>query len=86
MPIKFTPTIPTGSRVLVTGINGLIGAHVADQILSAGYIVRGTVRNTEKNSWVIDVFEKKYGKGKVELVQVEDLTAEGAFDDAMKGK
>jgi hypothetical protein len=30
---------------------------------------------------VIDVFDNKYGKGKVELIQVEDLNAEGAFDD-----
>jgi nucleoside-diphosphate-sugar epimerase len=83
--IQIRPTIPTGSKVLVTGVNGLTGAHVAGQLLSAGYFVRGTVRNPEKNSWVIDVFDNKYGKGKIELIQVEDLNAEGAFDDAMKG-
>ena len=33
------------SRVLVTGVTGFVGAHVARQLLLHGYKVRGTVRN-----------------------------------------
>lgn len=77
--------VPKGSTVLVTGANGLLGSHIADQFLEHGYKVRGTVRDTEKNAWLQAAFEKKYGKGSFELVKVSDLTAEGAFDEAVKG-
>ncbi|GKT55138.1 aldehyde reductase [Colletotrichum tofieldiae] len=50
--------IPKGSTVLVTGANGLVGSHVADQFLKFGYKVRGTVRDVNKNTWLSDVFDK----------------------------
>jgi len=75
-----------GSVVLITGVNGLVGSHVADQVLLHGYKVRGTVRNAEKNSWMVDFFAQRYGKGKFELVEIPDLTTEGAFTEAVKGK
>lgn len=37
------PAIAPGSLTLVTGVNGFIGSHIADQLLSLGYRVRGTV-------------------------------------------
>lgn len=40
--------IPKNALVVVTGANGFIASHVVDQLLLAGYRVRGTVRNTEK--------------------------------------
>ncbi|UPK89521.1 hypothetical protein LCI18_000456 [Fusarium solani-melongenae] len=79
------PAVPKGSTVLVTGANGLLGSHIADQFLEYGYKVRGTVRDTEKNAWLQALFDKKYGKGSFELYKVADLTAEGAFDEAVKG-
>ncbi|KAL9008663.1 MAG: hypothetical protein Q9173_006235 [Seirophora scorigena] len=45
---KNPPAIPIGSLVLVTGISGCIGSHVADQLLQAGYRERGTVRDEIK--------------------------------------
>ncbi|KAF7556593.1 hypothetical protein G7Z17_g1294 [Cylindrodendrum hubeiense] len=77
--------IPKGSTVLVTGANGLLGSHIADQFLEYGYNVRGTVRDTEKNAWLSQVFEKTHGPGRFELFKVEDMAAEGAFDEASKG-
>lgn len=59
--------------------------HVVDQLLQQGYKVRGTVRNTEKSSWVKDFFDKKYGPGKFELIEVPEMSTKGAFDDAVKG-
>ncbi|KAE9986047.1 hypothetical protein EG328_006598 [Venturia inaequalis] len=66
-------TLPEGSLILVTGVNGFIGSHIADQILLAGYRVRGIVRNAQKNVWMTKVFDGRYGKGKFELLEVKDL-------------
>ncbi|EEU41260.1 uncharacterized protein NECHADRAFT_46394 [Fusarium vanettenii 77-13-4] len=77
--------IPKGSTVMVTGVNGFIGSHVADQFLQFGFKVRGTVRDTAKNTWVSNLFEKKYGKGSFELVSVPNMTVDGALDEGVKG-
>ncbi|RYP78483.1 hypothetical protein DL771_000436 [Monosporascus sp. 5C6A] len=49
--------------------------------------VRGTVRDpkNDKASWMPDHFEKHYGGGKFEMVQVEDMGKDGCFDVAVKG-
>lgn len=77
--------IPKESTVLVTGVNGYIGSHTADQLLSLGYKVRGTVRDATKSQWAQQLFDKKYGKGKFELFVVSDIAVDGAFDEAVKG-
>ncbi|EGY14671.1 hypothetical protein VD0002_g7200 [Verticillium dahliae] len=77
--------VPGGSIVLVTGANGFIGSNIADQFLRLGYKVRGTTRNPEKHAWVSALFSKKYGPGKFELVAVPDMSAQGAFYQAVKG-
>ena len=80
-----SPVIELGSLILVTGANGFIGSHVADQLIKAGYRVRGTARDTSKTAWLEELFENKYGKGKFESVIVEDMASPGAFDEACKG-
>ncbi|KAB2580941.1 Aldehyde reductase 2 [Lasiodiplodia theobromae] len=77
--------LPRGSLVLVTGVNGFLASHVADQLLQSGFWVRGTVRSLEKNQWVQDLFDQKYGAGKFSLVHVPDMAADNAFDEAVKG-
>ncbi|EXL68140.1 hypothetical protein FOPG_15792 [Fusarium oxysporum f. sp. conglutinans race 2 54008] len=84
MPSLPQLAVPKGSTVLVTGANGLLGSHIADQFLAYGYKVRGTVRDLEKSSWLADVFVKNYGKGSFELVKVPDMAAKSAFDEAVK--
>lgn len=79
-------SIPLGSTVLVTGVNGFVGSHVADQLLNYGFKVRGSVRDVKRCSWLSDQFDDKYGKNRFELFQVGNLTDEGVFDDAVKGK
>ncbi|KAI4129959.1 MAG: hypothetical protein LQ341_006514 [Variospora aurantia] len=79
------PAIPIGSLVLVTGINGYIGSHVADQLFQAGFRVRGTVRDETKGAWVKDMFAEKYGEDRIEIVSVADMGQAGAFDEACKG-
>ncbi|KAF2973135.1 hypothetical protein GQX73_g393 [Xylaria multiplex] len=78
------PAIPKGSTVLVTGGNGFIGSNISDQLLKLGYKVRGTTRNPQKNKWVSDLFDRKYGPGQFELVAVPDMVAENAYDEAVK--
>jgi nucleoside-diphosphate-sugar epimerase len=86
MPSLPQLAVPKGSTVLVTGANGLLGSHIADQFLAYGYKVRGTVRDLEKSSWLADVFVKNYGKGSFVLVKVPDMAAKSAFDEAAKGR
>ena len=79
------PVLEPGSLVLVSGANGYIGSHVADQLIQAEYRVRGTVRNASKVGWLKEMFDKKYGPGKFELAVVEDFAKPGAYDEACKG-
>ncbi|KAI8581786.1 hypothetical protein K450DRAFT_231178 [Umbelopsis ramanniana AG] len=76
-------TIEKGSRVLVTGVNGFIASHVADQLLRAGYKVTGTVRNQAKAESLQSLTDK-YGSDDFKVIIVRDLEKEGAFDEAVK--
>jgi nucleoside-diphosphate-sugar epimerase len=83
--IIMAPAIPKDSLVLVTGVNGWLGSHVADQFLQAGYRVRGTTRDLKKAEALKEFWEKQYGPDKLELVVVKDMSHDGAFDEAVKG-
>jgi len=79
-------TIQKGSLVLVTGITGFVGTHTAKQFLERGYKVRGTVRNIDTASWVVNGVLKAYAvRGDLELVEVPEMGADKAFDEAVKG-
>ncbi|CAM1501447.1 Fc.00g034310.m01.CDS01 [Cosmosporella sp. VM-42] len=80
------PVIPKGSRILITGANGWVGSQVVNQFLASGYKVRGTVRDPVKTEWLVALFDGKYGKGNFELVTVEDMNRDGAYDEVVKGK
>jgi nucleoside-diphosphate-sugar epimerase len=77
--------IPKDSLVLVTGVNGYIASHVADQLMEAGYRVRGTTRSLSKVANLGAFWEKKFGKDRFEFITVEDMSHDGAFDEAVKG-
>ncbi|KAI0358996.1 NAD-P-binding protein [Trametes cingulata] len=67
--------------ILVTGINGFLGSHTVDQLVKAGYRVRGTVRSSK-----VDFVRESnaiYGSD-VEVIGIDDL-AFGDFTDALKG-
>lgn len=78
-------TIQKGDTVLVTGATGYIGNHVVEQLVADGYRVRGTSRNASKAQFLIDYIDKKFGKGKLEVVDVPDMIDEHAYDEAVKG-
>ncbi|KXH30023.1 hypothetical protein CSIM01_00737 [Colletotrichum simmondsii] len=78
--------IPKGSWVLVTGATGHIAAHTTRQLLEHGFKVRGTVRDLDRATWLTqDVFSPFSDRGDLELVQVPDLGAQHALDEAIKG-
>jgi uncharacterized protein YbjT (DUF2867 family) len=84
--LSFTPAIPIGETVLVSGVTGYIAAQIAENLLSLGYRVRGTSRNPDKTQELQHQFDQKYGSGKFDIVKVENVNVEGAFSEAAKGK
>ncbi|KAM6512025.1 hypothetical protein FALCPG4_017012 [Fusarium falciforme] len=79
------PAVPHGGWVVVTGVSGLVGSHVADQALRVGFRVRGTARSTETNAWVKEHFQSRYGVENFELFEVPDMVAKGAFENVVAG-
>jgi nucleoside-diphosphate-sugar epimerase len=78
-----SPLTPyTSAKVLVTGANGFVAMHVVDQLLKAGYAVRGTVRNETKVPHIKQTFAA-YGD-KLELVVVEDIMLVGTDISAVR--
>ncbi|KAL2136552.1 hypothetical protein VTI74DRAFT_3097 [Chaetomium olivicolor] len=74
------------SLVLITGINGYIAAHTAATFLKAGYSVRGTIRARTPNVELLLRTLSQYHDGsRLELVEVPDISADGAFDRAVDG-
>ena len=43
-------------KILLTGISGYMGLHCANELLKAGYAVRGTVRSAAKRTEVSETF------------------------------
>ncbi|KAH6913499.1 hypothetical protein BKA70DRAFT_723618 [Coprinopsis sp. MPI-PUGE-AT-0042] len=77
------PILAPYDKVLVTGANGFLGLWITRTLLERGYSVRAAVRSESKGSAVLDLF-KDY-EGKVEIAIVEDMSKEGAWNEAVKG-
>lgn len=71
-------------RVLVTGVSGFIGSHVAERLLAKGYDVRGTVRNKVKGQKIVDALAANGADvSRLELVEA-DLSADAGWAEAVK--
>lgn len=69
---------------MVTGISGYLGSSIALLALSQGHRVRGAVRRQSQG----DAFFEAYPslpRDALEFVVVEDMTKEGAWDEAIVG-
>jgi hypothetical protein len=75
--------VSSPAKVLVTGANGYLAVWTVKKYLQAGYSVRGTVRSLTRSAFLKEQFAE-YGE-RLELVVVEDITKDGAFDEAVKG-
>src|SRR4051812_1763718 len=72
-------------RVLLTGISGFVGGHVALELLKQGFNVRGSVRDLKRADKVRDTL----GKAGADLSRVEivalDLMSDSGWNAAMDG-
>ncbi|KAI0764843.1 NAD(P)-binding protein [Fomes fomentarius] len=73
----------TSGKILLTGANGFIAVWVIQDLLEHGFGVRGTVRSESRAGHLRELF-KPYGD-RFEVVIVDDITKEGAFDTALSG-
>ena len=72
-------------KVLVTGVSGFLGHHCAVELLKSGYHVKGSVRDLNKKSEVLNGIKKEIDpNGKLEFVKL-DLLSDDGWDDAMQG-
>ena len=72
-------------RVLLTGISGFLGGHVALQLLHAGYTVRGSLRNLERADKVRDTLSRAGADvSRLEFVAL-DLLSDAGWSDAVQG-
>ncbi|KAK4179555.1 putative oxidoreductase [Triangularia setosa] len=69
---------------LITGINGFIAARTALTFLQAGYRVRGTARSISSTKPLISAIPAELAVN-LEIFEVPDITAPGAFDKAIEG-
>ena len=79
------PAVLPPAKVLVSGANGLVAIWTVRVLLDRGYTVCGTVRSESKTSYLREIFSDELSAGKLELVIVPDITAPGAFDEAVQG-
>ena len=72
-------------RVLLTGISGFLGGHVALALLKAGYTVRGSVRKLAKADKVRATLKAAGADlSRLEFVEL-DLLDDAGWDEAMAG-
>lgn len=72
-------------RVLLTGISGFLGGHLALALLKAGYSVRGSLRNIGKAEAVRDTLRRAGADiSRLEFVEL-DLMSDKGWDKAMDG-
>ena len=71
-------------RVLLTGISGFLGGHVALQLLNSGYTVRGSVRNLSRANKVRETLHRHGADvSRLEFVAL-DLMQNAGWQEAME--
>ncbi len=69
-------------KVLLTGANGFLGAHILSQLLDNGYSVRCIVRSQEKVDQILKTFTSQ--KSSLDFGIVPDMTVPGAFNEVLE--
>ncbi|KAA1097782.1 methylglyoxal reductase (NADPH-dependent) gre2 [Puccinia graminis f. sp. tritici] len=84
MAAKENDTQP--QKVLITGISGFVGAHVAKSFLDHGWEVIGTVRSAQKGNSLLALpaFSQSAKDGKIKFTVVEDIS-KADFNQVLKG-
>ena len=75
--------------VLLTGITGFLGGHIAVELLNAGYSVRGSLRNPGENGERAEATRKALEEAGADTARLEfvtlDLTKDEGWFDAARG-
>lgn len=71
-------------KVVVTGISGYLGMHVAKELLSEGFAVRGTIRAASKEAGVREALASVVDTSNLEFVVV-DLEKNDNWGEAVRG-
>ena len=77
--------ISKGSTILLTGANGYIASHIADQLLERGYVVRGTARDETKIRRIRETLLMRHTNAKFEGVVLPKFEDEEALHRAAQG-
>ncbi|MDR3474947.1 MAG: aldehyde reductase [Devosia sp.] len=74
-------------KVLVTGISGFLGGHVALALLDAGYAVRGSVRDPGKAAAVQAALQRASASGNTDRLEFValDLSRDDGWSEAAQG-
>jgi len=76
----------TGATVLVTGVGGFLGGHIAKQLLARGYRVRGSVRRIDACDRIRSQLctDAPARAGEISFVEA-DLCSDAGWDAALDG-
>ena len=69
-------------KVLVTGASGFIASHCINELLNAGYAVKGSLRNMRRGDEVRKALKKDSENHKLEFCKLDLLDDEGWADAA----
>ncbi|KAL8649259.1 MAG: hypothetical protein Q9210_004506 [Variospora velana] len=72
-------------RLYGSDISNSIASQIGYDLLKQGYRIRGTTRSVESADALLKGAYSPYAR-RVEILQVPDITSEGAFDQAVKGQ
>src|SRR5687767_13579429 len=74
------------TAILVTGIGGFLGGHIARQLLAKGYSVRGSVRRISQRDGITDQICPDTPVDATRMSFIEaDLRADAGWDSAVAG-
>jgi NAD(P)-dependent dehydrogenase (short-subunit alcohol dehydrogenase family) len=83
-PVALPPS--NGKTVVITGINGYLASVTGLEALRKGYTLVGTCRSLARAEPLLKgAYAEFANAGRVRIVEVGDMTKEGAFDEAVKG-
>lgn len=72
----------SAGRVLLTGANGFVAAHILSGLVERDYHIIATVRSQQKGQQILDAHPT--WKNYITFVYVSDMTVAGAYDKAFK--
>ena len=74
-------------KIMITGVSGFLGSHMAVEGLKRGYKVVGTIRNKEKEAEVISTLKSHVSADQLNNLQFSycDLTKSEGWSEAMAG-